>query len=388
MSKKLLLADDSITIQKVIGITFANEDYELVSVDNGDAALQKATENRPDLILADVYMPGKNGYELCSAIKADPNLQTVPVLLLAGTFEPFDEEKARASGANDWISKPFESQALIDKVESLLSQPAVAPQPVAPPAVEAAPAAPAAPPEPATAASEGGGDIWDDMADDDIFAEEAPAVEPAPQEADDELWGALEEEDLAEVPVETTSASDEDDLWGALDEEMAEPAIAVEEDDFDFAEEPAAVEPTAAAPEPMSVPLPTETPVVQGSDEDILSLDEDDILAEEDIELIDEPAEIGTDDFEFDDNKVEDVSSAGDFGDLSTAEQPPVASAGDELDWGDLAEPTEMAEMYDSFEDELTPPEMSAPAPEPAAAPAPAPEPAAAPAPAPEPAAA
>ena len=100
-------------ITKVIGITFANEDYELVVVDNGDAALQKAQENRPDLVLADVYMPGKNGYELCSAVKSDASLQGVPVLLLAGTFEPFDEEKARAAGADDWISKPFESQALI-----------------------------------------------------------------------------------------------------------------------------------------------------------------------------------------------------------------------------------------------------------------------------------
>jgi len=59
MSKRLLLADDSITIQKVIGITFANEDYQLDVVDNGDAALARARETVPDLILADVYMPGQ-----------------------------------------------------------------------------------------------------------------------------------------------------------------------------------------------------------------------------------------------------------------------------------------------------------------------------------------
>ncbi|MBE0502297.1 MAG: response regulator [Desulfuromonadales bacterium] len=134
MSRKLLLADDSITIQKVIGITFANEDYQLTIVDNGDAALEKARADRPDLILADVFMPGKNGYEVAAAVKQDPALRGVPVLLLAGTFEPFDEEKAVSSGADSWISKPFESQALITKVEELLAlRPAAAPiQPVAP----------------------------------------------------------------------------------------------------------------------------------------------------------------------------------------------------------------------------------------------------------------
>ena len=122
MSKKLLLADDSITIQKVIGITFAHEDYQLSVVDNGDAALQKARETHPDLILADVLMPGMNGYDLCAAVKQDPLLKAVPVLLLAGTFEPFDEAKAKEVAADSWIAKPFSSQALIDQVQTLLQQ--------------------------------------------------------------------------------------------------------------------------------------------------------------------------------------------------------------------------------------------------------------------------
>ena len=85
------------------------------------------------LILADVFMPGKNGYELCSAVRQEPALRDVPVLLLTGTFEPFDENKARAAGADSWIAKPFESQALIDRVEELLArvpQPAAVPAPV------------------------------------------------------------------------------------------------------------------------------------------------------------------------------------------------------------------------------------------------------------------
>jgi CheY-like chemotaxis protein len=170
MSKKLLLADDSITIQKVIGITFANEDYELTVVDNGDAALEKARSENPDLILADVFMPGKNGYELCAAVRLDPRLRGVPVLLLTGTFEPFDEDKARAAGADSWIAKPFESQALIDRVEELLARP----QPQAAPATETPVAAAVAPAAPAPEAA---ADIWGDLAE--SGAAEAETVQPA-----------------------------------------------------------------------------------------------------------------------------------------------------------------------------------------------------------------
>jgi len=121
MGKKLLLADDSVTIQKVIEITFADKDYQLQTADNGDEALAMAQQQRPDLILADVFMPGKNGYELCEAVRAVPELADVPVLLLAGTFEPFDEAKANAVGATSWITKPFGSQDLVDKVADMLA---------------------------------------------------------------------------------------------------------------------------------------------------------------------------------------------------------------------------------------------------------------------------
>jgi CheY-like chemotaxis protein len=125
MPKTLLLADDSITIQRVVGITFANEDFEITTVDNGEDAVQKAKELKPHIILADVIMPKKNGYEVCQAIRSDPTLRATPVLLLAGTFEAFDENRARAVGANGHITKPFESQALIDKVNGLLNAGAV-----------------------------------------------------------------------------------------------------------------------------------------------------------------------------------------------------------------------------------------------------------------------
>jgi CheY-like chemotaxis protein len=121
MPKTLLLADDSVTIQKVVGISFANEDVVLLTVDNGDDAVLRAREARPDLVLADVAMPGKDGYEVCEAIKADPELRHVPVLLLSGTFESFDEARARHAGADGHITKPFEAQALVDRVNELLA---------------------------------------------------------------------------------------------------------------------------------------------------------------------------------------------------------------------------------------------------------------------------
>ena len=121
MPKTLLLADDSVTIQKVVGISFANEDIELVTVDNGDDAVTRAREMRPDIVLADVVMPGKNGYEVCEAIKQDPELASTPVLLLTGTFETFDEDRAEQVGADGHITKPFEAQALVDQVNGRLA---------------------------------------------------------------------------------------------------------------------------------------------------------------------------------------------------------------------------------------------------------------------------
>lgn len=126
MPKTLLLADDSVVIQKLVGLSFANEDVDLTTTDNGDDAIARARDLKPDLVLADVVMPGKNGYEVCEAIKADPNLRHIPVLLLTGTFEAFDENRARAAGSDGHITKPFEAQALVDRVTDLLAR---APEP-------------------------------------------------------------------------------------------------------------------------------------------------------------------------------------------------------------------------------------------------------------------
>jgi len=120
--RKLLLADDSITIQKVIGLTFADEGVSVVSVNNGREAIERLKEFTPDVVLADVFMPQINGYEVCEYIKQNDRLKHIPVMLLVGSFEPFDEEEARRVGANDTLTKPFQSiRRLIDKVGQLVS---------------------------------------------------------------------------------------------------------------------------------------------------------------------------------------------------------------------------------------------------------------------------
>lgn len=311
MSKKLLLADDSITIQKVIGITFANEDYELSVVDNGDAALEKARSEIPDLILADVFMPGKNGYELCAAVRQEPALRGVPVLLLTGTFEPFDENKARAAGADSWIAKPFESQALIDRVEELLARP---PQP-APSVAETPVVAGLAPAAPRSA---GAADIWGELAEtgpaetetvqsakfstEEVHAaalKSAPlpvADEMAPMEED--IWGAVS---FDEVDLLAGGAMDEtaEDIWGSLEEEapVAEaPSAAVTGESFLFEDESLAEETPSAVPAALSALeeefvfeaeeesfAPMALSELEEPEEEILPLEEFDILEEEEI---------------------------------------------------------------------------------------------------------
>ncbi len=119
--RKLLLADDSITIQRVVDLTFTDEGVEVVSVSNGRDAIDTLAEFRPDVVLADVFMPQLSGYEVCEYIKQNDQLKHIPVMLLVGSFEPFDEAEARRVGADDTLTKPFQSiRNLIDKVGSLV----------------------------------------------------------------------------------------------------------------------------------------------------------------------------------------------------------------------------------------------------------------------------
>jgi CheY-like chemotaxis protein len=120
--RKLLLADDSVTIQKVVALTFTDEGLEVVTVSDGQQALEKLDEFTPDIVLADVYMPRLSGYQLCEHIRRTERLSHIPVMLLVGSFEPFDEAEARRVGADDYLTKPFQSiRTLIGKFRNLLS---------------------------------------------------------------------------------------------------------------------------------------------------------------------------------------------------------------------------------------------------------------------------
>jgi len=122
----LLLADDSATIQRVIELTFAEEDIRVVAVSDGDQAIAALESAPPDIVLADVGMPGKNGYEVAEYVKRNPRLAHIPVVLLTGAFEPVDQAKATAAGCDGVLAKPFEPQIVIGRVRELLGRSASA----------------------------------------------------------------------------------------------------------------------------------------------------------------------------------------------------------------------------------------------------------------------
>lgn len=125
MANKILLADDSITIQKVVNLTFTDEGINVVTVGNGELALKKLGEENFDLVLADIFMPGRNGYEVCEYVKSAPATKDIPVILLVGAFEPFDKSEAARVRADGHLTKPFESRILIETVKRMLAEAAV-----------------------------------------------------------------------------------------------------------------------------------------------------------------------------------------------------------------------------------------------------------------------
>jgi len=119
----LLLADDSLTIQRVIELTFAGEDIKVVAVSDGDQAIARLDTEPPDIVLADVGMPGRSGYDVAQHVKQSPTLAHIPVVLLTGAFEPVDQVKAAAVGCDAVLAKPFDPQLVIGRVRELLGRP-------------------------------------------------------------------------------------------------------------------------------------------------------------------------------------------------------------------------------------------------------------------------
>jgi CheY-like chemotaxis protein len=251
MSIKILLADDSITIQKVVGIIFGGEEYSLTVVDNGKAAVEKAQEINPDVLLIDALMPGMSGYEVCEAVRAIPSLADKPIILLTGTFEKFDEEKAKSCGADDSMAKPFESQQIITKVKEMLelgSSRTSAPAP--------ATATPAAVVEPETAATP----VAPPVAEEPVVSDIWDAFTPLDESPDAATQSFSAEPSFAEELDPFDMISAEPEAVGTAPAAIIEPAndstgskwIPSEEETFEFGEETIAELPSAVFDEPVA----------------------------------------------------------------------------------------------------------------------------------------
>jgi CheY-like chemotaxis protein len=119
---KLLLADDSVTIQRVVELTFSGEDVQVVTVGDGEQAIARIPIELPDIVLADIGMPKRSGYDVAAFVKGRADLSHIPVLLLAGAFEPVDENRARQVHSDGVLVKPFEPQQVISRVRDLIER--------------------------------------------------------------------------------------------------------------------------------------------------------------------------------------------------------------------------------------------------------------------------
>jgi len=138
---KILVADDNSNIQKMVGLALKDQGIDVVAVGNGEAAVRKISDIKPDLVLADVFMPVRNGYEVCRYVKEDTTLAHIPVILLVGAFDPLDEQEAQRVGADGVLKKPFvPPDPLISMVKSALTRAGV---PLGPSAPAEKPAVPA-----------------------------------------------------------------------------------------------------------------------------------------------------------------------------------------------------------------------------------------------------
>ena len=128
MPKKLLLAEDSLTIRKVFELALSRSDIAITAVDNGEDAVRLAGEISPDLVVADLTLPGKNGFTVAAELRAMEKTEKIPVLILSGTLVPLDEARLKASGARGVLFKPFESRELLENIERILREGTAAPE--------------------------------------------------------------------------------------------------------------------------------------------------------------------------------------------------------------------------------------------------------------------
>jgi len=187
MPCKLLLVDDSVTIRRVVELTFAGEDVSVVAVGDGHEAMERIVAERPDIVLADVGPGEPDGYEVARFVKRHPGLSHVPVVLLTGAFQPVDRARAAECGCDGVLAKPFDLQSMVGVVRGLLRRtaaeaPCAAATPVLPETAPVAPATDAA----ATAGGNGDADAatlidwWASLLQDPAPQEPAAALPAVP----------------------------------------------------------------------------------------------------------------------------------------------------------------------------------------------------------------
>ncbi len=242
MPATLLLADDSVTIQRVIEMTFADEDVRVVTVGDGREAIERIVADPPDIVLADTNMPEKDGYEVSAFVKAESARSGIPVVLLTGAFEPVDDQRAREVGCDAVLVKPFEPTAVLTRVRELLGLPPDA----GTPAAEASAAGNAAAP---AAAGGGSGD-----------AAEGPGAAPASTASDaspvaPDSGGAMAAD---APPADPNAAARAEDAAPAAPDAAAsvEDAASTAPD----AAAPAAADASPAVPDPASPAAPDAEP--------------------------------------------------------------------------------------------------------------------------------
>jgi CheY-like chemotaxis protein len=119
---RILLADDSPHAQRMGERILREEGFEVVSLTDGNAAILRLADVDPDLILADVFLPGKSGFEICRHVKSQPRFKHVRVVLTAGLLEPFDEEEAKRVGCDAILKKPFEASKVVSTIDPLVKE--------------------------------------------------------------------------------------------------------------------------------------------------------------------------------------------------------------------------------------------------------------------------
>lgn len=117
---KILVVDDEVYILHILDFILGAESYDVVTASNGEQALQKVREEKPDLVILDIMMPKLDGYETCRMIKKDPATKNTPVILLTAKGREVDQKLGREVGASDYMTKPFSPSKLIERVQAIL----------------------------------------------------------------------------------------------------------------------------------------------------------------------------------------------------------------------------------------------------------------------------